>query len=318
MTAEQIVYLGLIFVAVFLGMLGVGFVLMRGADVRDRLRAITPESALEKSRNDAPSGPIAQALMRVAEPVAKLATPEEEEKLTQLRARFLHAGLRKASAPIVFFAAKAFLVIALPLAFMTMQSVGVLKVGGNPAFMLLLSCAALGYYVPNVVLNRLIMRRQREIFEAFPDAIDLMIVCVEAGLGLDMAISKAAEEIRLRSTELADELDMISLELRVGASRERALRNFAIRTGLEEVSAFVTMLLQADRFGTSLAESLRVHADSLRTRRRQRAEEAAAKIPLKLLFPLIFFIFPSLLLVLMGPAMIQIYRIMLPTMSGAQ
>ncbi len=147
-------------------------------------------------------------------------------------------------------------------------------------------------------------------------AVDLMVVCVEAGLGLDIAINRCAHEVRLRSPELADELERVALELRVGASRERALRNLATRSGLEEMATFATMLIQADRFGTSLAESLRVHADSSRTRRRLRAEEAAAKIPLKLLFPLIFFIFPSMMLVLLGPAMIQIYRTLLPTLGG--
>ncbi len=122
----------------------------------------------------------------------------------------------------------------------------------------------------------------------------------------------------LRSPKLAEELTLVGLELRVGASRERALRNLAARTGLDEISSFVAMMLQADRFGTSVAESLRVHADTLRVRRRQRAEEMAAKIPLKMLFPLIFCIFPSLLLVLMGPAVVQVYRILLPTMGGGQ
>jgi len=182
--------------------------------------------------------------------------------------------------------------------------------------MIVLVAAAVGYYLPTIALNQMTRIRQREIFESFPDALDLMIVCVEAGLALDMAVNRAGTEIRLRSPELADELDLVSLDLRIGSTRERALKNFALRTGLDEVSTFVAMLIQADRFGTSLAESLRVHADGLRTRRQQRAEEAAAKIALKLLFPLIFFIFPSLMLVLLGPAFIQIYRVLLPTMGG--
>jgi tight adherence protein C len=188
---------------------------------------------------------------------------------------------------------------------------------GNQPMLILFAAAALGYYLPNLVLSRLTFVRQRELFEAFPDALDLIIVCVESGISLDAAIARAASEIELRSPKLAEELTLVGLELRVGASRERALRNLAARTGLDEVSSFVAMMLQADRFGTSVADSLRVHADSLRVRRRQRAEEQAAKIPLKMLFPLIFCIFPSLLLVLMGPALVQIYRILLPTISGA-
>jgi len=158
--------------------------------------------------------------------------------------------------------------------------------------------------------------RQREIFETFPDALDLMTVCVEAGLGTEAALNRVAEDIQLKSPILSEELRLVNLELRAGADRERALRNLAMRTGVDEVDGFVTMISQAERFGTSIAASLRVHADMLRTRRRQRAEEAAAKIALKLLFPLIFCIFPSLLVVLLGPAMIQIYRVLLPTLAA--
>jgi tight adherence protein C len=154
------------------------------------------------------------------------------------------------------------------------------------------------------------------LFDSFPDALDLMTVCVEAGLGLDSAMARVGAEMRLRSKPLADELHWLSLELRAGRTREQALRNLALRTGVEEIEALASMLIQADRFGTSIAASLRVHSDSLRTARRLRAEEAAAKIALKLLFPLIFCIFPSLLLVLMGPAFIEIYRVLLPTLSG--
>jgi tight adherence protein C len=187
---------------------------------------------------------------------------------------------------------------------------------GNTVLLAVLLAAAIGYYLPNVVLSRLVFVRQREVFENFPDALDLMTVCVEAGLGTEAALNRVADDIVHKSAVLSDELRLVNLELRAGAPRERALRNLSIRTGVEEVDGFVSMIIQAERFGTSIAQALRVHADMLRTRRRQKAEEAAAKIALKLLFPLIFFIFPSLMLVLMGPAMIQIYRVLLPTMSG--
>ncbi len=158
--------------------------------------------------------------------------------------------------------------------------------------------------------------RQLEIFENFPDALDLMTVCVEAGLGTEAAMIRVAEDMQFKSPALADEMRLVNLELRAGADRERALRNLAMRTGVDEVDSFVTMINQAERFGTSVATSLRIQADLLRTRRRQKAEETAAKIALKLLFPLIFCIFPALMVVLMGPAMIQIYRVLLPTMGG--
>ena len=166
------------------------------------------------------------------------------------------------------------------------------------------------------VFARLADWRMTEVQDGLPDALDLMTVCVEAGLGLDAAMNRAASEIGLRSEALQEELNLVALELRVGVKRELALRNLALRTGVDDVASFVAMIVQADRFGTNVAEALRIQGETMRTHRRLRAEERAAKIPLKLLFPLIFFIFPSLMLVLMGPAMISIYRVLLPTMGG--
>jgi tight adherence protein C len=183
--------------------------------------------------------------------------------------------------------------------------------------LLLLICAGIGYYLPQVLLSRTVEKRQLEIVEAFPDALDLLTVCVEAGLSLDSALAKVSEEIHIKSAVLSQELQLVMMEIRTGFAKEKALRNLALRTGVEDIDTLVAMLIQSERFGTSVAESLRVHSDNLRTKRRLRAEEAAAKIALKLLFPLIFFIFPSLLVVLMGPAMIQIYRVLLPAMAGS-
>ena len=165
------------------------------------------------------------------------------------------------------------------------------------------------------MLRYAIARRQREVFESFPDALDLMTICVEAGLGVDSALSRVATEIGLASPVLSEEMTLVTLELRAGGTKEKALRNLALRTGVEDVDALVSMLIQAERFGTSIAASLRIQSDLLRTKRRMRAEETAAKIGVKLLFPLIFFIFPALMVVLMGPAMIQIYRVLLPAMA---
>jgi len=180
---------------------------------------------------------------------------------------------------------------------------------------ILLGAAAVGYYLPNLILRLKIAERQRELFESFPDALDLLIICIEAGLGLDQAIARVAAEIDIKSKVLAQELQLVLMELRSGYSKETALRHMALRVGIEEVDLLVAMMVQADRFGTSMGDSLRVHADNLRTKRRQRAEEAAAKIAVKLLMPLIFMIFPTLMLVLVGPAMIQIYRVLQPSLA---
>jgi len=158
----------------------------------------------------------------------------------------------------------------------------------------------------------MIKNRQRNIFESIPDALDLLTICIEAGLAMDAAIGRIALELMTVAPEVSDELHLVSLELRAGNSKDKALRNFALRTGVEDIDTLVAMLIQAEKFGTSIGQALRVHAEHLRTKRHQRAEEAAAKIALKLLFPLIFCIFPSLLVVLMGPAVIQIVNAFKP------
>lgn len=314
MTSMQMLYLGLIFLAVTGGAFGV-FAFFAPRPTQDRLKLIGGGDSDSGSKPKTEPG-WQKKLVALTGPVAKLAVPAEGWEASGLRTRFMHAGYRNPSAPGVYFAAKAILAFSLPTIFVIFTGVRNVSFGANAILGWLLVLGALGYYLPNFFLARRIRARQRELFEAFPDAMDLIMVCVEAGLSLDAAIGRAGEEIRLRCPELADEFHLVTLELRAGATRERALRNLALRTGLEEVGNLVAMLVQADRFGTNVADSLRVHSDTLRTKRRLRAEEAAAKIPLKLLFPLIFCIFPSLLLVLLGPAFIRIYRILLPTLSG--
>lgn len=316
MTTEQIVVLALIFVAVSLAIYGL-LNAFAPRPAQERLKRLEEESRSAVDRaGSATADKWQQKVIDVLGPAGRLSLPEEGWENSPLRQRFMHAGYRNPSAPAVFFGVKTVLTFLLPGLFMLYAGIRAVPMETASLLAGLLLLAAAGYYLPNLYLRRRIFVRQREVFENLPDAIDLMMVCVEAGLGLDAAIARVAQEMRLKSDLLADELHLVGLELRAGSTRERALRNLALRTGVEEVDGLVTMLVQADRFGTSIADSLRVHADMLRTRRRQRAEEAAAKIPVKLLFPLVFCIFPSLLLVLLGPAFIAIYRILLPTMAG--
>lgn len=259
-----------------------------------------------------------ERVARVARPFSKLSLPEEGWERSPLRTRFINAGWRHPSAPAIYFAAKTILTILLPLA------MAVLLAGsGSPnvqkVYMLLLCCAAgIGYYLPNGLLSRMAEHRQREIFENLPDALDLLTICVEAGLSMERALGKVAGEIHVKSLVLAQELQLVLMELRAGFSKEKALRNFALRSGVEDVDTLVAMLIQSERFGTSMGDSLRVHSDNLRLKRSLMAEEAAARIALKLLFPLIFCIFPTLMLVLLGPAAIQMSRVLLPALSGGQ
>jgi tight adherence protein C len=257
-----------------------------------------------------------ERLASVIQPLAKLSLPAEGWEGSAIRIAFINAGWRQPSAPPIFFGIKTLLALSFPLIGLSLSSEGLLASGVSRILFVLISASAVGYYLPNLFLRYKIADRQREIFESFPDALDLLIICVESGLGLDQAIAKVAAEIDIKSKVLAQELQLVLMELRSGFSRETALRHLALRTGLEEIDLLVAMMIQADRFGTSMGDSLRVHADNLRTKRRQRAEEAAAKIAVKLLMPLIFMIFPTLMLVLVGPAMIQIYRVLLPSLGS--
>ena len=186
----------------------------------------------------------------------------------------------------------------------------------NRAIMGLSMGGVVGYMVPTLWLRATIRKNQRELNFSLPDALDLMVVCVEAGLTIDAAMQRVGQELAIAHPRLSRELAITHMETRVGLSRSEALRNLGQRTGAAAVQSLVAMLIQADRFGTSIAESLRVQADTLRTRRRQRAEERAAKIAVKLLFPLIFFIFPSLMVVLLGSPALQFYRSLMPFMMG--
>lgn len=167
---------------------------------------------------------------------------------------------------------------------------------------------AIGFYTPVLVIRVIQSKRQMEITLSLPDALDLLVICVEAGQGLNAALLKVGKEYETQAKSLSEELKTMNNEMLAGVTRTQALRNFAMRTGVDDVRAFVAVMIQSDRFGTSIAQALRVHAKSLRTRRRQRAEENARKAPVKLVFPLVFCIFPELLVVILAPGMLQLYR----------
>ena len=314
MAWSQILFLILIFLFISGGVF-VGMQLFSGNPVRRRLEQLLSGTPAEEAPQ---AGQWIEKVVKAAGPLARLNPPEGGWEDSALRIRFMNAGFRGSAAPVLFFAAKVLLALSAPFMCFLAVTLSSAAFKGQTVFIMLTVFAALGYYLPNFVLMRLTEKRQREIFESFPDALDLLTVCVEAGLGLDAALQKVAEEMQLKSLALSEELSLVTMELRVGASKAQALRNLALRTGVEDVDTLVAMLVQAERFGTSIAASLRVHAETLRTKRRLRAEERAAKIALKLLFPLIFCIFPTLLLVLLGPGFIQIYRILLPTLVGGQ
>jgi len=228
--------------------------------------------------------------------------------LSDLRKRFLTAGIRHPGAPGIFWGARVLLAALMPALVFFGFLVADKKLMPLHILLILLAVAALGFYLPEVILDLRIRSRKETIVRGFPDALDLLVVCVEAGMGIDAAINRVAEEIRLSSPVLSDEFRLLNLELRAGKSRADALRNLGARADVEEVRSFSTLLIQTDRFGTSVAQALRVHSDAMRTQRYHRAEELAAKLPVKLMFPLIMFIFPAIIVVIVGPAAIQIYQ----------
>jgi tight adherence protein C len=173
----------------------------------------------------------------------------------------------------------------------------------------------LGYLLPDIFLTWRMNVRQRQLQRGLPDGLDLLVICVESGLGLDQALMKVTQEVRITHPELSDELQLVNLEMRIGKTRIDALRELARRTGLEDIKSLVAMLVQTDRFGTSVAQSLRVFSDDLRIKRRQRAEEMSAKTSVKMVFPLVFFIFPALLAVILGPAVLTLLRQLVPALG---
>ena len=259
----------------------------------------------------------AEKIADISRPISQLSIPKEGWEDSPVRLRLMNAGWRSPAAASLYFTAKTVLALVLPLLGIAAVWLSHTTLADNRALLgiLLSVLGGIGYYVPNMVLSHCRTVRQREIFEGFPDAIDLLTVCIEAGLSMDAALMRVAEEIAISSPAVASELELMLLELRSGFTKEKALRNLALRTGVEDVNAFVSMLIQAERFGTSIGASLRVMSDMLRTRRRLLAEERAAKIALKLMFPLIFCIFPALLTVLLGPPFIHIYRVLMPSMA---
>ncbi len=184
----------------------------------------------------------------------------------------------------------------------------------NP-YMFPVLAAIVGYLVPEAWLVWRVHARQHRLRRALPDCLDLLVICVEAGLGLDQALMKVAQEMQVTHRELSEELQLVNLEMRIGKGRIDALRELARRTGLEDIKSLVAMLIQTERFGTSVAQSLRVYSDDLRIKRRQRAEEASAKTTVKMVPPLVFFIFPALMVVILGPAVITLLRQLMPALQ---
>jgi tight adherence protein C len=234
--------------------------------------------------------------------------PQSAKEMGSIKLRLVQSGYRRPEAMTMFFGIR--LVFALGL--FALFSTSLL---GRPNLMMALGGLGLGYILPGMVLARLAKRRAHRIRLALADALDLLVVSVEAGLGLDQAMSRVGSELAFAYPDLSDELKLVNLELRAGKARADALRNMAERTGVEDLGSLMTMLIQTDKFGTSVAQALRVYSETLRTKRRQRAEEAAAKTGVKMVFPLVLCIFPSIWVVTIGPAAIKFVTVLFPMLE---
>ena len=311
MNSSQLLFLLIVFATV-VGLGALAIVFFSPRTLRERLAGFMGAADVTQLE----TGGWVERVAKVAQPFSRLSLPEEGWEKSALRILFMNAGWRTPTAPTLYFAAKTVLALALPGAVALGLALAHSPLAGQRLLMWLFASAIFGYYLPNRVLSHIAARRRRDIFETIPDALDLLTVCVEAGLSLERALIKVAGEIHIKSMVLAQELQLVLMEMRAGFTKEKALRNFALRSGVEDVDTLVAMLIQSERFGTSMGASLRVHSDNLRNKRRMAAEETAAKIALKMMFPLIFCIFPTVLAVLIGPAAIQIMRTLLPAMAG--
>jgi len=268
------------------------------------------EPAFERLESESASDKtgFSRFLGSVFAPIGKRFSPKASEDVSGLRKKFLRAGYRGEHLIPTYYGAKIVCTALLAGGYYLLNLFVIKNTNLTHVFALAIAAALAGYYVPSLWLTLKKRHRKEKVFEGLPDALDLMVVCVEAGMGLDAAIHRVAEEIEMENKVVGEEFKMVGLELRAGMMRRDALRNLAMRCDQEDVSSLVALLVQTDKFGTSVAQALKVHSDSMRTKRFQRAEELAAKIPVKLVFPLILFIFPALFVVIVGPAFITIYR----------
>ena len=292
--------LGFIFVSLLVMAAAMALSPATGGTIERRLGEITGMRPKEVAADSGYRQVMIDSLKRIG-----AVAPHSSSEMGKLQRKLLWAGYRSHEAITVFFGIR----IGCALLGFALLATPILM---RPNLLLALGTCGLGYLLPSMALGRLAKKRQHRIRLGLPDALDLLVVSVEAGLGLDQAIQRVGEELAFAHKDLSDELRLINFELRAGKARAEALHNLAERTGLDDIQSLVTMLVQTDKFGTSVAQSLRVHSDTVRTKRRQRAEEAAAKTGVKMVFPLVFCIFPAIWVVTIGPAAIKFVQVLGP------
>jgi len=293
------------FICISLGMLGVYWLMYRPQSAAtERLKRLgerTPNPNSSLSLEDDNSA--AELAQRLASPLSKLLPPSAKEA-RKLQKQLMTAGFRSPGAPVVYRAVQLATLAGLP-GLVALVCAATARPLGN-AVLFILFAFVIGFFLPRFALKRMIAKRQLLVRWGLADALDLMVISIEAGLGLNAAMVKVSTELKEVHPDISEEFEMANLEMRVGRDREEALRNLAERTGVDDLRSLVAMLIQTDKFGTSITRAIRAFSDSLRTKRRQRAEQAAQKAAVKLLFPLACFLFPTLFIALLGPAALQL------------
>jgi tight adherence protein C len=293
------------FVCITLVMMGVYWLVYRPQSAAtERLKRLGSRSSVETTASGLVTADRGSDLAeRLASPLSRLVPPSAAEA-KKLQKQLMHAGFRSASAPIVFRAIQLAALAGFPAA--VALGCAILARPLSSALLWILVGFVAGFFLPRYALRRMIRSRQQLVRWGLADALDLMVISVEAGLGLNAAMLKVSSELKEVHPDICEEFELANLEIRVGRERDVALRNLAERTGVDDLHSLVAMLIQTDRFGTSIARAVRVFSDSLRTKRRQRAEQAAQKAAVKLLFPLACFLFPTLFIAILGPAALQL------------
>jgi tight adherence protein C len=299
------------FVCITLGMMGVYWLLNRPQSAAtERLRKMSDQNPMIQNASVAvlpEDSPVTNIAERLASPLSRIAPPSAAEA-KKLQKQLMHAGFRSESAPIIYRGIQLTIMIGLP----AIVALGCALAVRPPktAFWWIVGAFVVGFFLPRYGLRRAINTRQRQLRWGLADALDLMVVSVEAGLGLNAAMMKVSAELKDVHPDIATEFELANLEIRVGRERDEALRNLAERTGVDDLRSLVAMLIQTDKFGTSIARALRVFSDSLRTKRRQRAEQEAQKAAVKLLIPLALFLFPTLFIAILGPAALNLMDVL--------
>src|SRR5918912_1395937 len=299
------------FVCFTLGGLAVYWLMFRPASAAtERLRrmseterGLSPAASVGLAAPVPEDGAMSALAERVAKPLQRLAPPSAAEA-QKLQKQLMQAGYRSPGAPLTFRAIQLCALVGLP-GFVALMCAATARPFSSAVSWILFAFVA-GFFLPRYVLRKMIRNRQQRVRWGLADALDLMVVSIEAGLGLNAAMVRVGDELKDVHPDISEEFELCNLEIRVGRERDEALRNLAARTGVDDLRSLVAMLIQADRFGTSIARAVRVYADSLRTKRRQRAEQAAQKAAVKLLFPLACFLFPTLFIAILGPAALNL------------